>query len=466
MGLPQVFSPFKRDPTFYPSPKMAINSPPEDLAYVACLYIGTKINRPDYIAVVDVNPKSETYTKVVGKVELPYTGDELHHFGWNACSSSLCPNGRPNAERRFLVVPGLRSSRIYIIDTKLDPRKPNIVKVIQPEEIKKITGYSRLHTVHCGPDAIYISALGNEVGEEPGGILMLDHYSFEPLGKWEIYREDQKLSYDFWWNLPNEIMVTSEWATPTTIEDGLNPEHLKEKYGNRIHFWDLRKRKKISSLTLGEENRMALELRPLHDPTKLMGFINLVVSLKDLSSSIWLWFFEDGKWQAQKVIDIQAEHADGNLPDILKPFKAVPPLVTDIDLSLDDKFLYVSLWGIGELRQYDVSNPFKPVLTGKVKLGGILHRADHPSGNKLTGAPQMVEISRDGRRIYVTNSLYSSWDNQFYPEGVKGWLVKLNANPEGGLDVDKEFFVDFGEARAHQTRLRGGDASSDSYCYP
>jgi selenium-binding protein 1 len=43
-------------------------------------------------------------------------------------------------------------------------------------------------------------------------------------------------------------------------------------------------------------------------------------------------------------------------------------------------------------------------------------------------------------------------------------MIKLNS--EEGLSQDKVFFVDFGEARAHQVRLNGGDASSDSYCYP
>ena len=34
----------------------------------------------------------------------------------------------------------------------------------------------------------------------------------------------------------------------------------------------------------------------------------------------------------------------------------------------------------------------------------------------------MVEVSRDGKRIYFTNSLYASWDEQFYPDGVgAGW---------------------------------------------
>jgi selenium-binding protein 1 len=77
----------------------------------------------------------------------------------------------------------------------------------------------------------------------------------------------------------------------------------------------------------------------------------------------------------------------------------------------------------------------------------------------------MVEVSRDGRRIYFTNSLYSSWDDQFYP-GMRGWMVRVDANPAGGMAFDPHFFVDFGELRAHQVRLQGGDSSSDSFCYP
>jgi len=77
-----------------------------------------------------------------------------------------------------------------------------------------------------------------------------------------------------------------------------------------------------------------------------------------------------------------------------------------------------------------------------------------------------VEVSRDGRRVYLTNSLYASWDPQFYPDGIQGWMVKINANPEGGIAVDPSFFVGFEGERPHQVRLEGGDASSDSYCYP
>jgi selenium-binding protein 1 len=369
-----------------------------------------------------------------------------------------------------LILPGLRSSRIYIVDTQPDPRSPRLVRVIEPEVIASRTGYSRPHTVHCGPDGIYISALGNPEGEGPGGIFVIDHYTFEVLGRWEVDRGPQFLAYDFWWHLGYDVMITSEWGTPRMVEQGVDVEALLNgRYGHRLHIWDLRRRRHVQSLDLGAEHQMVLELRPAHDPTKAYGFAGVVLSLKDLSASVWLWHRENGTWSVRKVIEIPAEPADPNrLPPILKDFRAVPPLVTDINLSLDDRFLYVSCWGTGELRQYDVSDPFHPRLTGVVRLGGIVSRAPHPKdpARPLNGGPQMVEISRDGRRVYVTNSLYIPWDPIFYPDGIRGWLAKLDAGPDGGLTVDSTFFIEFGDYRPHQVRLEGGDASSDSFCYP
>ena len=82
------------------------------------------------------------------------------------------------------------------------------------------------------------------------------------------------------------------------------------------------------------------ELRPAHDPTKAYGFVNSVVCLKDLSSSIWTWYREGDRRAVKRVIDIPAEPADPDwLPPTPKDFKACPPLVTDIDLSVDDRFL-------------------------------------------------------------------------------------------------------------------------------
>jgi selenium-binding protein 1 len=170
----------------------------------------------------------------------------------------------------------------------------------------------------------------------------------------------------------------------------------------------------------------------------------------------------------RKTASIPAEAAAADqLPVLLKGFGAAPPLISDIDLSLDDRFLYVACWGTGELRQYDVSDPMQPKLAGSVRLGGIAQHAPHVTGRPFGGGPQMTEISRDGQRVYFTNSLYSAWDTQFYPEGIPGVMAMCKAGAGGGLELDREFYVDFGaEYGAHQVRLQGGDCSTDSFCYP
>jgi selenium-binding protein 1 len=460
------------DPTFYPSPQLATEAPPEELAYVVLL--SPDDTRPDAMAVVDVDPESSSYGQQVGQTDMPNVGDELHHFGWNACSSHLCPwASHAHVERRFLVVPGINSSRIHILDTKGDPRNPEIVKVIEADELASKTGYASPHTVHCGPDRLYISALGAPDGEGPGGIFTMDHETFEIEGVWEADRGPQYLAYDFFWHLGHDALITSEWGTPNMVKEGVNPEILLAGgYGHQIHVFDLKSRQHRQALDLGAEQQMVLELRPAHDPRKAYGFAGVVLSLEDLSASVWLWYLDgngDGEWKTKKVIEIPAEPADADdLPELLKGFGAVPPLVTDINLSVDDQQLYVACFGTGDMKQYDVSDPFEPRLTGSVRIGGIIDRAAHPRapGTPLTGGAQMVEVSRDGRRVYFTNSLYSPWDAQFYPDGIDGWMVKLDADPSGGIAFDERFFTTFNEGlRPHQVRLQGGDASSDSFCF-
>jgi selenium-binding protein 1 len=462
------------DPTFYRSPTDAIAAPPESLAYVAAFDPAGE--KSDAMTVVDCDPSSSSYGQVVGWTDLGSAGNELHHFGWNACSSALCHEGHGHdghLERRYLIIPGVRSSRTFVLDTKEDPRKPQLVRTIEPEELATKAGYSRPHTVHCGPGGIFMSALGGANGAEgPGGVALIDHDTFEVIGPWEKDRGDQWFGYDVWWHLREDVAVTSEWGTPSMVENGLNPEDLLgRRFGHHLNFWSLSKGKLVQRIDLGDEHQMVLELRPAHDPRKTWGFVGVVISVEDLSASVWLWRRDGDQWTAHKAITIPAEPADASeLPPALQPFGAVPPLVSDIDLSVDDRWLYVSCWGTGELKQYDVSDPENPRETGSVQLGGIVRRAAHPAAPDLPlrGGPQMVEVSRDGRRVYVTNSLYASWDEIFYPEGVGAWVARLDADPAGGLAPDARFFPrgdDFRGLRVHQVRLQGGDASSDSYCF-
>ena len=420
-----------------------------------------------------------SYGRLVGQVDFPQGGNELHHFGWNACSSHLCP-WAPNAhvERRYLVVPGTNSSRIHIVDTKPDPRNPTLVKVIEGEEVMAKTGYAAPHTVHCGPDGIYVNALGAPDGNGPGGIFMIDHDTFDVKGKWEHDRGPQHLAYDFAWHLGHDTIVTSEWGTPNMVKDGVNPELLLAgKYGHSLHVWDMKKRRHITEIDLGSDQQMALELRPAHNPTRAYGFVGVVMSLKDLSSSIFLWYLDRGtgrrdgvgEWKAKKVITIPAEAGRSSRPAAVAPRLQGRAAARHGHQPVSRRSLPICVvLGHRELLQYDVSDPFNPTLVGSVRIGGIVRRTAHPRapGKPLNGGPQMVEVSRDGRRVYLTNSLYSPWDAQFYPDGIRGWLAKFDVGRAGGLTLDQNFLIEFEDGmRPHQVRLQGGDASSDSFCF-
>ena len=126
----------RTDPTFHPSPRLAMEAEPERIAYTVLL--SPDASRPDALAVVDVDPASGTYGTVLHRLDMPYCGDEFHHFGWNACSSALSPmSGHAFLKRRYLIIPGIRSSRIYVVDTQPDPARPTIARIIEPEEVMR-----------------------------------------------------------------------------------------------------------------------------------------------------------------------------------------------------------------------------------------------------------------------------------------------------------------------------------------
>src|SRR5260370_9825841 len=102
----------RQAPTFHASLKLAMEAPPENFAYT--LLLSPDASKPDALAVIDVKPGSATYSQVVHTVTMPNKGDEFHHFGWNACSSALSPlTGHAFLERRSLIIPCIRSSRLY-----------------------------------------------------------------------------------------------------------------------------------------------------------------------------------------------------------------------------------------------------------------------------------------------------------------------------------------------------------------
>lgn len=440
----------------YASPAEAMQGPREKLLYTTALYVGTAEDKPDYLATIDVDPASPTYSQVVHRTRMPTPGDELHHFGWNTCSSC---HGDETKSRRYLLVPGLRSSNIHVVDC-LDEATPKLIKTIDGSRVRAELNLSAPHTVHCLPSGqTMISMLGDAQGNAPGGFLLLDE-NFDLAGRWEQPSEQMRFNYDFWYQPRHNVMVSSEWGAPNTFQGGFNPDDVAAgKYGRQLHFWDFNQRRLVQSRDLGEEGWIPLEVRFHHNPDSTHGFVGAA-----LSSSIWHWHLGDDGWEVEKVVQVEpVELEDWPMP--------VPGLITDIVLSMDDRFLYFSDWLHGDLRQYDVSDPSNPRLAGQLWCGGLLGKGAPFRGRQLDGGPQMLQLSLDGKRLYVTNSLYSSWDNQFYP-GIKengSHLLQIDCDTDqGGLAFNEDFYVDFGAepdgpARAHEMRYPGGDCTSDIF---
>ena len=270
--------------SFHHSPLEAMESPPEEFLYLACCTRARVSRHPDFLAVVDAEDG-----RIVHELPMPNVGDELHHFGWNRCSSAC-----HGPDRSHLIVPGFRSSRIHIVNVADDPRAPRIEKVIEPEEIVRETGYTRPHTVHCMPgDNVVISMLGDADGNGAGGFAVLDAQDLRGQGPLGERRRDACLQLRLLVPAAPEragVVRSSARRTPMR-RASTSTTSAAGRYGSRLHFWNLSERKLEQTVDLGEAGLVPLEVRWLHDPEAEQGFAGAA-----LSSTMWRFGRDNGGW--------------------------------------------------------------------------------------------------------------------------------------------------------------------------
>ncbi|KAE8752997.1 hypothetical protein FOCC_FOCC000343 [Frankliniella occidentalis] len=459
----------------YKSPLDAMkNGPKEKILYVPCIQPeGVKATKPDYLATIDVDPKSPTYCQVIHRLHMPVAGDELHHSGWNVCSSC---HDDPNLKRDHLVLPGFGSDRIYFVDVS-NPTAPKHDMIVEPEEMHKF-GVSTPHTAHCLPSGhVMMSTLGDTKGEGLGEFVLIDAKTAKVSGLWTKGKQ-AKFGYDFWYQPYFDVMLSSEWGAPRCFMNGHEEQYIynKDTYGRSVNVFSWSEHRLLQTIDLGEEGVAPLEIRFLHNPLKPIAFVGCAVN----ANVFRITRKEDGTWFAENAIDVPAKKVEGWAGSEMQG------MITDILISLDDRFLYFSNFLHGDVRQYDISDPFNPRLTGQVFLGGSIYKGGpvkviedkelkeqpeftHIKGRPLHGSPQMLQLSLDGKRLYVSSALFSPYDRQFYPEHIKNgsFIVQLDVDVEnGGMKINPDFLVDFGlepegPVLAHEMRYPGGDCTSD-----
>lgn len=358
----------------------------EKYLYVFCVDADAKDN--DFVAVIDVDPDSAKYGTLIHTLDLGTKGNETHHWGYTD-------------DRTRIWAGGLLSSRIWILDVATDPAKPRIEKVL--DNVTATTGLSGPHTYYALPGRMLISFLGSGDGGLPAGFA-----EFTNDGKF-IRRIENPAEAPYGYDVaikPNlNRMVSSSFTPMRNYRKPLPRMDLKD-FGRELTVWDFKERKPIQ---VGKAGLAPLEVRWSLKPENNYGFTNCA-----LDNSIWLFKGNSGSYEFKKVADT------GALP-------------ADLRQSPDDRYLYVSCFGDNTIQQWDVSDPEHPKLTSTVAP---------------VVQPNMMHVTGDGKRMYVTNSLLSTLDHagRFY-------VRLIHVGPDG-MKVDPFFNVDLnnlptGPARGH-----------------
>jgi selenium-binding protein 1 len=365
---------------------------PEKYLYVFCVDADAKDN--DFLAVIDVDKGSRTFAKIIHQLDLGSKGNETHHFGFTD-------------DRTRIWGLTLFSGRIFIIDVATDPARPKLLRTLEkagdPAELNSP------HTAYALPGRMLISFLSSKSGNLPAGLAEFNNDG-EFIRKLPDLPKDAAYGYDVAIRPDLNRMVTSGFTYYENYKNPLAKMDFK-KFGNEILIWDFRKRERLQILKTGAA---PLELRWSLKEGNNHGFTNCA-----LENSLWVWEGQkDGTYSARKLCDV------GKLP-------------ADLRQSPDDKYLFVSCFASDEIQQWDVSDLKNPKLFSTLKPGV---------------QPNMMHVTGDGKRMYITNSLLSTMDRS------EDFWVKRALLTGEGMKLDPDFMVDLsklktGAARGHDMLL-------------
>ena len=376
---------------------------------------------PDFIAVIGADPRRRDFGKIVNRVDMPNVGDELHHYGYSH-------------DQKRLLVPGLFSNRIHVFEIKGDGKRLDLKTVNDTLAAK--SGYVVPHGVMAMPHGrAMVTMIGAATGNtQPGGIVEIDDKTgafldhFGPGADRVPNQPDPKYMYDFESLDEANRGISTTFGPPALCGGGIDPNCL----GGEVAVWDVRRQKVIQTADLGAHSG-ALMVHFVRSKGVRRAFINTPGT-----NAIWLADDDD----RDGVFDFQ---------QVLGPDDGLV-LPADALLSHDSKYMYVSNWFGNTVQQFDIRNPFDPVLKATVSV-------PHPN---------MLRVSRDNRRLYVSNSLLTPWDNDpdFGPArnseyGIWAFHVNKQSGPPHPVQARRGRLGQLHE-RQEEDHHRSGRPTSDA----
>jgi selenium-binding protein 1 len=296
----------------------------------------------DALLVVDIDPSSATYSKVIYTVPVGSVGNEPHHIGLSSDGSTV-------------VAGGLLSGRVFFFDLNADAARPQLVKIFNSQAV----GLGVADEVKPLPGrGVLVSMMGDHHAASPGGMVLFDDKG-ELVARGDLAPPDSDINvHDFDTNPDANLLITTDFLIPHTLIEGA------PRVRDTVRIWDLNSMQIRHTLQVGQGPWI----------TKFLPGTQKALVSCFLDGTLWLVDASSNPPAARQVLDFDAE-ANNSYPSIM-------------EISPDGRWLFEALYGMNKVVQYDVSDPTRPRLVSEVVTGQ---------------GPHYIRLSQDGTQLFVSN---------------------------------------------------------------
>ncbi|CAI5452956.1 unnamed protein product [Caenorhabditis angaria] len=415
--------------------------------------------QPDKLALIDLDPTSETYCQIISELTFTSNRDEPGRMNW--AKSAEYFSEMSNIKRSHLIVPCMNTNKIYIVLFDRENLKLRLEKEIKGDVLlkKDISCPYAVHSLPLKGAPVHISTLGDKHGHGKGDYILLDRRT------WELRQKSEPTFANFGGEFSlqprHNILISCEWGQPRLFRNGFTTDDLEnvtESFGSSLHIWQISPPKMLQTLTLNPYDGCLIStVRFMHNSD-----CNHAFACSAIGGTIFHIHMNTLTqiWTADKVASIPSLKVDD------WQSSEMPALLTDMVLSMDDRWMYICGFLHGVVWKFDIQDPFRVSLFGKINLGGIMESfpevsirkgnamenrwwlppevRSYPRGVRYRGGPAIMQLSKDGNRLYISNSFYKAWDAQFYPELISdgGQMVRVDMLENDEMKLNENFLID------------------------
>jgi len=365
---------------------------------------------PDFLAVINFDPTSANYGKVIATAPLPQpgaTGNEFHHIGLSADGKVAACGGL------LSVLKGQKE--IYFFDVS-DPAAPKFISAADPP-LSAIT--DEFHALPEG--GFLVTMMGGAQGHAPGRVAEFDKDLNLVREHPENPPEDGFNPHGISVRPEINLMVTSDFICPSTTLNAV-PGGLDLRGSVRV--WNLRRREILRTLNIpNAAGTIDVKLVP-GDPHQ-RGFTAGMIDDH-------LYLFNARSGSVRSVFDF-ASIAKGGWPQLMR-------------ITSDGSRLFVSMNQAGKIAMFDISNPEQPRLLKALDLGAA-------------SGPHYVALTADEKRLVISDYFLNE-DNFGKVHAEGDHKIHVARVTENDLVLDPGFNLDFntafasGPARPHGIAIK------------